>query len=143
LRDNFALKEKVELLCRVLWPYVQEIVSQVLNEKADLSEATAESLAEFVCFRVRRTVREMVDDLNERARKGEFEELRELIREDPELAMEALRYVATRFKRRIKLLIMSELSGNPPRGLGHAPTPSNGGSSVRLAQHSFDEAARG
>jgi hypothetical protein len=38
--------ERAELLYRIVWPYVQEIISQVLDEKADLREATAESLAE-------------------------------------------------------------------------------------------------
>lgn len=121
------MEEKAELLCRILWPYVQEIVSQVLNEKADLSEATAESLAELVCFRVERTVREMVKDLNEKARKGEFEGLQKLIREDPELARRASRYVATRFKRRIRRLILSELSRNGSRGFKHAQNQSNRG----------------
>ncbi len=103
------MEEKAELLYRALWPYIQEIISQVLNEEANLSEAAAESLAELVCFRVEHTVRRMVREINERARKGEFEEIRKMISEDP-LARRASRYVATRFKRRIKRLIVSELS---------------------------------
>jgi acetyl-CoA carboxylase carboxyltransferase component len=45
--------ERAELLYRIVWPYVQEIISQVLEEKADLREATAESLAEIVCGKAR------------------------------------------------------------------------------------------
>ena len=103
------MAEKAELLYKVVWPYVQEIISQVLDEEADLSEATAESLAEIVCSRVEFTVRSMVKELNEKAREGELEELRRLVRENPELARKASRYVAKRLKWRVKKLIQAEL----------------------------------
>jgi len=103
------LEEKAELLYRFLWPYIQEIVFQVLNEKADLEEATVESLAELICYRAELTVRKVVKELNEKARSGEFEELVRIIREDPELARKASNYVAKRFKRRIRKLIAAEL----------------------------------
>jgi uncharacterized protein YllA (UPF0747 family) len=101
--------ERVELLYRIVWPYVQEIISQVLEEKADLREATAESLAEIVCSKVEFTVRSMVKELNEKARDGELEELRRLVRENPELARKASKYVAKRLKWRVRKLIQAEL----------------------------------
>jgi len=101
--------ERVDLLYKIIWPYVQEIISQVFDEKADLNEATAESLAEIVCSRVEFTVRSMVKELNEKARGGELEELRRLIRENPELARKASRYVAKRLKWRVRKLIEAEL----------------------------------
>jgi uncharacterized protein YllA (UPF0747 family) len=101
--------ERIELLYRIIWPYVQEIVSNVLEEKADLKEATAESLAEIVCSKIEFTVRGMVKELNEKARTNELEELKRLIRENPELAKKASVYVAKRLKRRIRKLIQVEL----------------------------------
>ena len=101
--------ERVDLFYRIVWPYVQEIISQVLEEKADLREATAESLAEIVCGKVEFTVRSMVKELNEKARGGELEELRRLIRENPELARKASKYVAKRLKWRVRGLIQAEL----------------------------------
>jgi len=101
--------ERVELLYRIVWPYVQEIISQVLEDKADLREATAESLAEIVCSKVEFTVRSMVKELNEKARDGELEELRQLVRENPELARKASKYVAKRLKWRVRKLIQAEL----------------------------------
>jgi uncharacterized protein YllA (UPF0747 family) len=101
--------ERVDLFYRIVWPYVQEIISQVLEEKADLREATAESLAEIVCGKVEFTVRSMVKELNEKARGGELEELRRLIRENPELARKASKYVAKRLKWRVRKLIQAEL----------------------------------
>jgi uncharacterized protein YllA (UPF0747 family) len=101
--------ERVDLFYRIVWPYVQEIISQVLEEKADLREATAESLAEIVCGKVEFTVRSMVKELNEKARGGELEELRRLIRENPELARKASKYVAKRLKWRVRELIQAEL----------------------------------
>jgi len=99
--------ERAELLYRIVWPYVQEIVSQVLEERTDLQEATAESLAEIVCSRIEFTVRSMVKELNEKA--DELEELRRLVRENPELARKASNYVAKRLKWRIRKLIRVEL----------------------------------
>jgi len=101
--------ERVELLYRIVWPYVQEIISQVLEDKADLREATAESLAEIVCNKVEFTVRSMVKELNEKARDGELVELRQLVRENPELARKASKYVAKRLKWRVRKLVQAEL----------------------------------
>lgn len=99
------MEEVAELLWRMLWPYVREVLSEVLIGAADLNEATIEALAELVCFKTERRVREIVRELNQLAREGEFEELRRLIRENPELARKASRYVATRFKRRIRMIL--------------------------------------
>jgi uncharacterized protein YllA (UPF0747 family) len=104
------MEKEAELIYRMLWPYIQEMISQVLEEKSDLKEASAESLAELVCYRVDFTVRDMVKELNEKARSNEFEELKRLIRENPELARKASTYVAKRLKRRIKKLIQVELN---------------------------------
>jgi hypothetical protein len=104
------VEERAELLYRVLWPYIQEIISQVLNETANLKEATTESLAEIICYRTALTVRKMVREMNEGARGGEIERLRELIRKDPDLASKASKYVAKHLKCRIKRLIESEIS---------------------------------
>jgi hypothetical protein len=51
----------------------------------------------------------MVKELNEKARDGELEELRQLVRENPELARKASKYVAKRLKWRVRKLIQAEL----------------------------------
>ena len=126
--------ERVELLYRIIWPYVQEIVSQVLEEKADLREATAESLAELVCSRLEFTVRSMVKELNEKARSGELEELRRLIRENPDLARKASNYVAKRLRWRIRKLIEAELERRNGSNLKGQSDKGGEISHVRLAE---------
>lgn len=126
--------ERAELLYRVIWPYVQEIISQVLEEKADLQEATAESLAELVCSRLEFTVRNMVKELNERARSGELEELRRLICENPDLARKASKYVAKRLRWRIRMLIQAELERRNGSNLKGQNAKDGGTSHVRLAE---------
>lgn len=103
------MEEKADLVYRLIWPYIQEIVSQVLSEKGNLEEATVESLTELVCYRAEMTVRRMVKELNEKARGGELGQLRALIRENPELARKASKYVSTRLKWRVRRLIKIEL----------------------------------
>jgi len=108
--QSISPKERAELLYRVLWPYIQEIIMQILSETANLEEATVESLAEIICYRTGLTVRRMVREMNEGARSEELERLRELIRKDPDLARKASKYVAKHLKWRIKNLIESEIS---------------------------------
>ena len=135
--------ERAELLYRIVWPFVQEIISQVLDEKADLREATAESLAEIVCGKVEFTVRSMVKELNEKARDGELEELRQLIRENPELARKASKYVAKRLKWRIRRLIQAELERRNGQTLKSTSLKKAGKRVVRVEEHSSPQAVRG
>lgn len=111
------MEEKANLVYRLIWPYIQEIVSQVLSEKANLDEATVESLTELVCYKAEMTVRRMVKELNEKARSGELEELRALIRENPELAIKASKYISTRLKWRVRRLLKLELERRNGSGL--------------------------
>jgi len=103
------LRENVDLLVRVLSPYVDRLVEAVFTADIDLEEATIESFAEFLCFRIELTVRQMVRELNWKMRRGELEALRQLIRDNPEAARKAARYVAKKFKYKIRRLIEEEL----------------------------------
>jgi hypothetical protein len=117
------MKEEVELLLRMVWPYVQELVEELLAGRADVEEATAESLAELVCYHVEPTVRRIVETMNEKMRNGEIEEVRVAVQGNPEAARKASKYVAKRLKSRIRKLIAEELakSENAPPKLLREP----------------------
>jgi len=51
----------------------------------------------------------MVRELNAKMRAGELEELRQVIRENPEAARRAANYVAKRLKQRVRRIIEEEL----------------------------------
>jgi len=101
--------ENVDLLVRVLSPYVDRLVEVLFTADIDLEDASIEAFAEFLCFRIELTVRQMVRELNWKMRRGELEALRQLIRDNPEAARKASRYVAKRLKYRIRRLIEEEL----------------------------------
>jgi len=58
----------------------------------------------------------MVETLNAKIRSGELEELRQLIRENPEAARKAANYVARRLKERTRHLIEEELRAKHDAG---------------------------
>lgn len=93
----------------ILWPYIKELIDSLLRN-ACVEEAFAESLAELICLRAEITVRRMVRELNERARAGEFDEIRRLVSENPEVARKAANYVAKKLKWRIRRIIEEELT---------------------------------
>ena len=100
---------EAELVCRVLSPYVDRLVESLFTANIDFEEATLESLSEVICLRIELTVRQMVRELNAKMRAGELEELRQIIRENPEAAKKAANYVAKRLKQRIHRIIEEEL----------------------------------
>ncbi|OYT46595.1 hypothetical protein B6U84_00145 [Candidatus Bathyarchaeota archaeon ex4484_40] len=104
------MEKNVDLLVRVLSPYVDRLVEALFTADIDLEEASIESFAEFLCFRIELTVRQMVRELNWKMRRGELEALRQLIRDNPKAARKASRYVAKRLKYRIRRLIEEELN---------------------------------
>lgn len=104
---------RVEFIFRLIWPYVKEMISCILTERVDLASAELGALLEAVCFRAETTVRRMVKELNEKVRSGDLEELaelRKLIRENPEVAVRASKYVAKRIRWRVRRLIAEELA---------------------------------
>jgi hypothetical protein len=98
-----------ELLYRILHPYVDELVKTAVTGHATIEEPTFKSLVELICFQAEQTVRRMVRTLNRKMRAGELEELRRLIRENPEAARKAAKYVARRLKHRVRRMIEEEL----------------------------------
>jgi len=103
------LCREAELVCRILSPYVDRLVESLFTANIDFDEATLESLSEVICLRIELTVRQMVRELNVKMRAGELEELRQMIRENPEAAKKAANYVAKRLKQRIRRIIEEEL----------------------------------
>jgi hypothetical protein len=85
----------------------------------------------------------MVKELNEKARSGELEELRRLIRENPELARKASKYVAKRLKWRIRRLIQAELERRNGQTLKSTSLKKAGKRVVRVEEHSSPQAVRG
>ncbi|MEM3040505.1 MAG: hypothetical protein QXG97_00590 [Nitrososphaerota archaeon] len=100
---------EAELVCRILSPYVDRLVESLFTANIDFEEATLESLSEILCLRIELTVRQMVRELNVKMRAGELEELRQIIRENPEAAKRAANYVAKRLKQRVRKIIEEEL----------------------------------
>jgi len=113
------LDDEVELLYRLLWPYLHDMIMEMLAGHAEIGEATLESMAELVCYRVEPTVRRMVEILNEKMRKGELEEVKTVVRGDPEAARKAAKYVARRLKHRVRQLIREELAEHKKREEKH------------------------
>ena len=103
------MKPEAELMYRLLSPYIDKLVESLFTANIDFEGATVESLSEFLCFKIELTVRQMVRELNRKMRSGELEALRQLIRDNPEAASKAARYVAKKFKYRIRRLIEEEL----------------------------------
>jgi hypothetical protein len=122
------LSLKTEIICRILAPYIDKLAESLLNAEINFEEATLDSIAEVICFKVELTVRQMTRELNTRMQNGELCRLRQLIRENPEAAQRASRYAAKKLKHRIRKLIEEELSQqrpypetNKPRGENHEP----------------------
>jgi len=103
------VRREVELAYRMLSPYVDRLAESLFTADISVEDATLEALSEVVCFRIELTVRRMVRELNVKMRSGELEALRRLIRENPEAAWKASRYVAKRLKHRIRRVIEEEL----------------------------------
>ena len=101
---------KSEILCRILAPYIDKLAKSLLETNIDIKEATLESIAEVICFKVELNVRQMTRELNAKMKNGELKTLRELIRENPEAAQKASRYVAKKLKHRIRKIIEEELN---------------------------------
>jgi len=108
------LSLKTEILCRILAPYVDKLAEALLATDVNFEEATLESIAEIICFKVELTVRQMTRELNTRMQNGELFTLRQLIRENPEAAQKASRYAAKKLKHRIRKLVEEELSQHQP-----------------------------
>lgn len=100
---------EAELVCRILSPYVDRLVESLFTTNINFEEATLESLSELICLRIELTVRQMVRELNAKMRAGELEELRQIIRENPEAAKKAANYVAKRLKQRVRRILEEEL----------------------------------
>jgi len=103
------LCREAELVCRILSPYIDRLVESLFTANIDFEEATLESLSELICLRIELTVRQMVRELNAKMRAGELEELRQILRENPEVAKKAANYVAKRLKQRVRKIIKEEL----------------------------------
>lgn len=99
-----------EVLYRILAPYIDKLAESLLNANLDVEEATVESVAEVICFKVELTVRQMTRELNAKMQYGQLNTLRQLIRENPEAAQKASRYAARKLKHRIRKIIEEELS---------------------------------
>lgn len=99
----------------VIWPYIKELINGLLHENICVEEAFSESLAELICLRAEITVRKMVKEINEKARAGEFDEVKRLISENPEVARKAANYVAKRLKWRVRRIIEEELAADMSR----------------------------
>lgn len=119
---------KSEILYRILAPYVDKLAESLIEANIDVKEATLESIAEIICFKVELTVRQMTRELNVKMQNGELNTLRQIIRENPEAAQKASRYAAKKLKHRIRELIEEELSQsqaipkmNKPRGEKNEP----------------------
>ena len=100
---------EAELVCRILSPYIDRLAESLFTANIDFEEATLESLSELICLRIELTVRQMVRELNAKMRAGELEELRQILRENPEVAKKAANYVAKRLKQRVRKIIEEEL----------------------------------
>jgi len=103
------LCREAELVCRILSPYIDRLAESLFTANIDFEEATLESLSELICLRIELTVRQMVRELNAKMRAGELEELRQILRENPEVAKKAANYVAKRLKQRVRKIIEEEL----------------------------------
>lgn len=100
---------EAEIVCRILSPCIDRLVESLFTANVNFEEATLERLSEVLCLRIELTVRQMVRELNVKMRAGELEELRQIIRENPEAAWRAANYVAKRLKQRIRKIIEEEL----------------------------------
>ena len=103
------MRREAELACRLLSPYVDRLVESLFTADINLEDASLEALSEIICFRIELSVRQMVRELNGKMRRGELEALRQLIREKPEAARKASRYIAKRLKYRVRRIIEEEL----------------------------------
>ena len=103
------MKREVELAYKMLSPYVDRLVESLFTADINITDATLEAFSEILCFRIEISVRRMVKELNGKMRSGELDALRQLIRENPEAAQKASRYVAKRLKYRIRRIIEEEL----------------------------------
>ena len=103
------MKREVELAYKMLSPYVDRLVEALFTADINITDATLEAFSEILCFRIELSVRRMVRELNGKMRSGELDALRQLIRENPEAAQKASRYVAKRLKYRIRRIIEEEL----------------------------------
>lgn len=101
---------KTEIICRILAPYVDKLAESLLKADVNFEEATLESIAEIICFKVELTVRQMTHELNAKMQNGELDTLRQIIRENPEAAQKASRYAAKKLKHRIRKLIEEEIA---------------------------------
>jgi len=109
------MNREVELAYKILSPYIDRLVESLFTANVNLEDATLEAVSEVICFRIELSVRRMVRELNGKMRSGELEVLRQLIRENPEAARKASRYVAKRLKYRIRRIIEEELGGGHPK----------------------------
>ncbi|RLE46841.1 MAG: hypothetical protein DRJ31_09605 [Candidatus Methanomethylicota archaeon] len=103
------MRREAELAYRMLSPYVDRLAESLFTADINLEDASLEALSEIICFRIELSVRRMVRELNGKMRRGELEALRQLIRENPEAARKASRYVAKRLKYRVRRIIEEEL----------------------------------
>ena len=103
------MRREAELAYKLLSPYVDRLVESLFTADINLEDASLEALSEIICFRIELSVRRMVRELNGKMRRGELEALRQLIRENPEAARKASRYIAKRLKYRVRRIIEEEL----------------------------------
>jgi acetyl-CoA carboxylase alpha subunit len=104
------MDELAEKFYHALAPYVDELVEAVVRGYAELENASFEAFLNLVCSEAEVTVRKLVKLLNQKAREGKLQELREVIQRNPEAARKASKYVARRLKYRIRKVIESMLS---------------------------------
>ena len=64
------MQKNVDLLVRILAPYVDRLVEALFTADIDAEEATIEAISEFLCFRIELSVRRMVRGLNWKMRSG-------------------------------------------------------------------------
>jgi hypothetical protein len=128
------------ILYQFLVPIVEELVNVAFKAlEREVGEAEAMSRAElgvligFVAAEIEITVRRMVRLLNEAMRRGKFEEVRKLIRENPREARRAANLVATRFKYYIRRAIAEELNGHQPNH--HKELESNLQHSIKVLEY--------
>lgn len=103
------MRREAEIAYKTLSPYIDRLVESLFTANISLEDADLEAISEVICFRIELSVRRMVRELNTRMRSGELENLRQLIRENPEAARKASRYVAKKLKYRIRRIIEEEL----------------------------------
>jgi hypothetical protein len=105
-----VVENLAELIEHALEPYVDALVKTVLGQETSLSEAKLYSLIGLACAQAEISVRKMIKQINEKLRSGEYADVRELIRRNPQVVEKAADHVAKHLKHTLRKMIREELN---------------------------------